>query len=432
SNDRSVLVTEVAEAISKQLDSHVIVVCAGQSALTDVPLLQKLMDRFTIRVPLSDADVETVTRKVLLQKKPTAIETVRNLLDTHAGEVSRQLQGTRIGEVGEDRKVIVDDFPLLPVRRRFWEHCFRQIDAAGAQSQLRSQLRIIHDAVARLSDQPVSAVVPADELYDALAPEMVNTGVLLREINERILQVGKTEGDLARRVCGLVFLIGKLKREAGADIGVRANKEHLADLLVSDLAADNGKLRSEVEATLRKLTDNGVLMQVGDEYRLQTREGAEWEREFRNRQSRLGNDAAGLKFLQDQLLYAEADRIVRAQRLTQGAARELRHFQIHHDQTAPVVDGAAIPVWIRDGWSCSQKDVEEAARSAGTESPVIHVFIGRQAAEDLKRTVIEAESARQTLDAKGSPTTDEGRDARQGMVSRRARAASVRVRLVCD
>lgn len=430
SNDRSVLVTEVAEAISKQLDSHVIVVCAGQSALTDVPLLQKLMDRFTIRVPLSDADVETVTRKVLLQKKPTAIETVRNLLDTHAGEVSRQLQGTRIGEVGEDRKVIVDDFPLLPVRRRFWEHCFRQIDAAGAQSQLRSQLRIIHDAVARLSDQPVSAVVPADELYDALAPEMVNTGVLLREINERILQVGKTEGDLARRVCGLVFLIGKLKREAGADIGVRANKEHLADLLVSDLAADNGKLRSEVEATLRKLTDNGVLMQVGDEYRLQTREGAEWEREFRNRQSRLGNDAAGLKFLQDQLLYAEADRIVRAQRLTQGAARELRHFQIHRDQTAPVVDGAAIPVWIRDGWSCSQKDVEEAARSAGTESPVIHVFIGRQAAEDLKRTVIEAESARQTLDAKGSPTTDEGRDARQGMESRRARAEAERDRLV--
>ncbi|MDA8351542.1 MAG: BREX system P-loop protein BrxC, partial [Pseudomonadota bacterium] len=203
SNDRSVLVTEVAEAVSKQLDSHVIVVCAGQSALTDVPLLQKLMDRFTIRVPLSDAEVETVTRKVLLQKKPAMIGAVRGLLDTHAGEVSRELQGTRIGEVGEDRRVIVDDYPLLPVRRRFWEHCFRQIDAAGAQSQLRSQLRIIHDAVARLSDQPVTSVVPADDLYDALAPEMVNTGVLLREINERILQVGKTEGELARRLCGL-------------------------------------------------------------------------------------------------------------------------------------------------------------------------------------------------------------------------------------
>src|SRR5207244_2444571 len=95
SHERSVLVTEVAEAMSKQLDSQVVVVAAGQSALTDVPLLHKLMDRFTIRVPLSDADVETVTRKVLLQKKPTAVSGVRKTLQDHAGEISRQLQGTR-------------------------------------------------------------------------------------------------------------------------------------------------------------------------------------------------------------------------------------------------------------------------------------------------------------------------------------------------
>ena len=51
SNERSVLVTEVTEAVSKQLDSAVMIVASGQSALTDVPLLQKLMDRFTIRSP---------------------------------------------------------------------------------------------------------------------------------------------------------------------------------------------------------------------------------------------------------------------------------------------------------------------------------------------------------------------------------------------
>src|SRR5439155_6591446 len=119
SPDRSTIFTEVVEAVSKQLDSRVMVVAAGQSSLTEVPLLQKLMDRFTIRVPLSDADVETVTRKVLLQKKPSAVGEVRKLLDTHAGEVSRQLQGSRIGESVEDRATIVDDYPLLPARRRF-------------------------------------------------------------------------------------------------------------------------------------------------------------------------------------------------------------------------------------------------------------------------------------------------------------------------
>lgn len=65
SNIRATLVTEVAEAVSKQLDSHLIIVGAGQSALTEVPLLHKLLDRFTIRVPLSDAEVETVNRRLM-------------------------------------------------------------------------------------------------------------------------------------------------------------------------------------------------------------------------------------------------------------------------------------------------------------------------------------------------------------------------------
>lgn len=430
SQQRASLLTEVTEAVSKQLDSHVMVVAAGQSALTEIQLLTYLLDRFTIRVPLSDAEVETVTRKVLLQKKPTAVADVRTLLDRHAGEVSRQLQGTRIGESIEDRTIIVDDYPLLPVRRRFWENCFRQIDAAGTHSQLRSQLRIIHDAVAKVSERPLGSVVPADDLFEALAPEMVNTGVLLREINERIIQVGRSEGATAQRICGLVFLIGKLKREAGADIGVRATKEHIADLLIDDLTADNGKLRSNVEGLLKKLSDQGVLMPVGDEYRLQTREGSEWDREFRNRQTKLNNDDAAIQFKRDQLLYAEIDKTIRGIRVIQGAAKEPRQFLIHREQTAPVIDGSSVPIWIRDGWSCAEKDVLDAARAAGTDSPILFVFIPRQSAEDARRLIVEADASQQTLDARGNPTTAEGQEARQSMDSRRARAVGDRDRLI--
>ncbi len=432
SNDRAVLVTEVAEAVEKQLDSHIMIVGAGQSALTDVPLLQKLLDRFTIRIALSDAEVETVTRKVLLQKKSSAIGDVRTLLDKHSGEISRQLQGTRIGEIAEDSAVIVDDYPLLPVRRRFWEECFRQIDAAGTSSQLRSQLRIIHDAVAKLSDRPIGAVVPADELFDALAPEMVNTGVLLREINERIIQVGKSDGPLGQRICGLVFLIGKLTRKAGADTGVRATKDHIADLIIDDVTGNNGKLRSDVEVKLKKLADDGVLMLVGDEYRLQTREGSEWERVFRNRQTRLNNDDATIQFKRDQFLYSEIDKVIRGLRVVHGAAKEPRQFAIHREATPPTVDGSGIPIWIRDGWSASEKEMTDAARTAGSDSPTIHLFIPRQSADDLRRLIVEADAAQRTLEVKGNPTGDEGQEARQSMDSRRARAVSERDRLICE
>jgi hypothetical protein len=430
SNIRATLVTEVAEAVSKQLDSHVMIVGAGQSALTDVPLLHKLLDRFTIRVPLSDIEVETVTRKVLLQKKPTGVPEVRQLLDTHAGEVSRHLQGTRLAERTEDRATIVEDYPLLPVRRRFWEHCFRQVDAAGTQSQLRSQLSIIHSAVAKVSGRNVGAVVPADELFDSLAPNLVNTGVLLRESNERIIRVGKDVSDLARRICGLVFLIGKLKRDDGLDTGVRANKDHIADLLVEDLAADNGKLRSEVEAALLNLASKGVLMTVGDEYRLQTREGSEWDREFRNRQTKLNNDDTAIQFRRDELLYGEAEKLIRTVKKTQGLSKESRSLVINRDATVPAGDGASVPVWVRDGWSCSEKELVEATRAVGVESPLLAVFVSRQSAEDLRRLVVEADAAQQTLDLRGLPSTPEGIEARQSMESRKANAATARDHLI--
>jgi hypothetical protein len=433
SNDRSTLVTEVTEALSKQLDSHVLVVASGQSALTATPKLQKLTDRYTIRVQLSDQDVEAVIRKVLLQKKAASISTVKDFLEKHGGEVSRQLQGTRIGESAQDRDVIVDDYPLLPVRRRFWEHCFRAVDAAGTHSQLRSQLRIIHDAVARLSDRGLGATVPGDDLFEALAPEMVNTGVLLREISDRIgnLKKDKTEaGILAYRICGLVFLISRLPREAGSDIGVRASKEHIADLLVDDLLADNGKLRSTVETVLEGLASSGALMKVGDEYRLQTKEGAEWDAEFRRRQGKLANDDADIQIRRDQQIYAEADRVIRTVKVVQGAAKEARQVVISRDQTPPAGNGESVPLWVRDGWSASEKELLDAARAAGTDSATVFVFLPRQAADELRKLIVDAEAAQQTIDAKGTPTTREGEEAKHSMESRRNAAVRQRDELI--
>ena len=433
SNDRSTLVTEVTEALCKQLDSLVLVVASGQSALTSVPKLHKLMDRYTIRVQLSDQDVEAVVRKVLLQKKPSSILMVCEKIEQYGGEISRQLQGTRIGETAHDREIIVDDYPLLPVRRRFWEHCFRAVDAAGTHSQLRSQLRIIHDALTRLCDRELGTTVPGDELFEALAPEMVNTGVLLREINERIINLSKDgtdEGKLARRICGLVFLISRLPREAGSDIGVHATKEHIADLLVDDLLADNGKLRSSVEIVLEKLAASGALMKVGDEYRLQTKEGAEWDGEFRRRQGKLANDDADIQIRRDQLLYADADKIIRSVKIVQGAAKEARQIVISRDQTPPTGNGENVPLWLRDGWSSSEKEILDSARAAGTDSPTVFVFLPRQAADELRKLIVDAESAQQTIDAKGTPTTREGEEAKHSMESRRNAAVRQRDELI--
>ena len=171
------------------------------------------------------------------------------LLDAHAGEIDRHLSGARIAPRSEDKTVLVDDYPLLPVRRRFWEQALRAVDRAGMAGQLRTQLRIVYEAIRATADDPLGTVVPADFLFDQLATSLLNSGAVAARDppgHPQPQNDGSADGVLKSRLCALVFLIRKLPREASVDSGVRAKPEMLADLLVKNLAADGATLRSRL------------------------------------------------------------------------------------------------------------------------------------------------------------------------------------------
>jgi hypothetical protein len=435
SSDRATQVVEVAEAISKQLDSRVILVGAGQNALGALTAqFGKLRDRFTISVELSDADVETVTRRVLLAKKAEKVGALRQKLAMYAGEIERQLSGTPIATRASDRDILTDDYPILPVRRRFWEHVLRAVDAAGTSGMLRSQLRIIHDALRDLAEATVGTVVPADFMFGQLRAGLVQQGVLLRELDERIRKLDNDtpDGKLASRLCSLIFFTRKLPREAGADCGVRATPEMLADLLVSDLANDGGRLRNEVPALLQKLTDDGILLKDGDEYNLQTRESLEWEKEFRNRITHIANNDLPIHQKRDAYLRDAAQKEIAGVRLHHGVSKVVRKLVLHFGTEPPELDGQSIPVWIRDGWGCSEKNVVEAARTSGTDSAILFVFIPKASADELRQQIIREEAGRATIDFKGVPSTLEGQEARNAMSTRLSDAEHARKQLVAQ
>ena len=429
--DRSAAITEVAEAVQTQFDSRVMLVGAGQSALAaGTPALMWLRDRFRIAIELTDADVEAVTRKVLLRKKASALPAIEQLFEAHAGEIARHLQGTRVGPQAEDVRDRVDDYPLLSTRRRFWEACFQAVDAAGTHSQLRSQLRILHDSLENVAEQPLGAVVPGGDLFSALAPSLVSTGVLLNEINTRIrtLDDGSEEGRLHHDLCGLVFLIGKLPREEGLDLGVRAAASTVADLHIGDVTADSGPVRHRIAGTLELLASNGTLMKVGDEYRLQTTEGAEWDRAFRERQSAITEVEIATR--RDQLFSQAVEEWLAAIKPVHGQAKLRRKLAFHAGGEPPAQNVDVIHVWIRDGWSHARKDVDAEARRMGAEDPTLHVHLPKKSADLLRGRIIDAEAARQVLDRYGLPASPEGHEARESMESRRAAAIRERDAIV--
>jgi hypothetical protein len=91
-----------------------------------------------------------------------------------------------------------------------------------------------------------------------------------------------------------------------------------------------------------------------------------------------------------------------------------------------------VVVWIRDGWGCSDKEVRDAAREAGADDPVLHVFLPRRGAEELQSRIIDATAARRVLDHYGTPSTPEGKEARQAMQSRQSRAEDDCNELIAD
>ena len=432
---RSTDVQEVAEALCKQLDSRVLLIGAGQTALAgNVPLLQRLTGRFTIPVELSDSDVETVTRRVVLAKKADKRKSVEDTLEAHAGEIDRQLASTGIAACAEDRNVIVDDYPLLPVRRRFWEHVLRAVDVPGTASQLRTQLKIVHEAVRMTAEDDLGTVVSADFIFGQLHPDLLRSGILLREIDETIrnLDDGTEDGKLGQRLCGLIFLVRKLPREAVADIGVRATPEMLADLLVADLSNDGTQLRKDIPRILDKLVEGGTLIKLDEEYSLQTRESSEWDREYRNRQTRLNNDLAALTSKRGSLISLVCSEELKGIKVTQGKSKEPRKLAIHFGADAPPTNGSDIPVWVRDGWGEKESTVLGDARAAGSSSAIIYVYIPKASADDLQKAMVEYEAAKATLDFKGTPTSPEGREARDAMATRMSTAKATRDQIILD
>ncbi|HHO0838143.1 TPA: BREX system P-loop protein BrxC, partial [Aeromonas hydrophila] len=253
--DRAHVVQEVIETCCKDsaFKSKMLFVATGQSALSDTPNLQRLMGRFVVKVQLADTDVDAVIRKVILQKKESAKGAVEVMIQKNLGEISRHLRGSKFEHQRDDEQWMVADYPLLPVRRRFWEKLLPALDKTGTGSQLRNQLRITHDATRYGAEKPLGCLIPADFIYDQIVNDLVNSGVVGQEIYAEIgkLKDGSPEEVLQGRILSLILMISKLPSEI--DYGIHASAETLADLLIEDLENEKHDLRPRVNAALQAL-----------------------------------------------------------------------------------------------------------------------------------------------------------------------------------
>lgn len=427
--EKAFQVQEVTETLSKHFNGKLLFVGTGQSALSGMPNLQRLMGRFPVQIMLGDWDVENVTRQIILAKKPSAQPDVEQVWRDNLGEISRHLRGTKLEHVTDDEDVMTSDYPLLPVRRRFWERVLRTIDTTGTVSQLRSQLRVVHEAVLATADAPLGHVVSGDFLYDQIAANLVSTAQLPKEVFENVQRfaAGDARDQLKSKLLKLVYLINKLPADAAMDIGLKATEEALADLLVTDLSAGSSDLRKQLPDLLSELQNKDRLVMAlagasGTEYRLQTRESSAWYDEFRAQEAELKAAAQRVEQKRADLLKSRFGDVLKKVRVVQGKDNVERRLAPTYDEILPKDHAQTLYLWIQDGWQTEEKSVIAEARAKSSDNPTLFAFLPAQHKTDLTNAIVALEAARTTLQKKGSPSTEEGRDAQRSMESRQRTA----------
>lgn len=426
---RSIAVQEAVEACSKGLGSRMMFVGTGQTAITGTANLARLQGRFTVRVELSDTDVDAVIRQVILAKQPAAKQAIAEVMEENLGEISRHLSDSSIGHHTEDVQSFSQDYPILPVRRRFWDKALRVLDQTGTDSQLRNQLSLVHKAVQTNLDQPLGHVIPGDFLYFDATDKLLQARMLPRKLHDATQQWlnGNEDEKLTARACALVFLINKVS-STNKELGLRCTLNTIADLMVDDLKAGSSTLRSKLP---QLLDDCGFVLKVGEEYRIQTEESGAWNDAFQNRRRALANSAAQLEAERSDRIRKHFGQLVGNLTLNQGKSQVPRTVSPVFDSELPGDADERIYIWIRDGWSDDESQVQIDARQAGAESPTIFVFIPRRSADEMRNRLMDAKAADETLDERGIPSTPEGEEARDGMQTTRD-AAQQRIKELLD
>lgn len=434
--DRAYQVQEAVETCSKHFTGKLLFVGTGQSALSGTANLARLMGRFQIPVQLSDTDVESVIRKVILQKKSSAKSEVEAVLTENLGEISRHLQGTKIQYTKDDEGVMVADYPILPSRRRFWERVLRIIDTTGTVAQLRSQLKVIHEATKVTADKPLGHVVSAEFIYSQLATNLLQTAVISKDVYETIARLAEGTEDqrLQSRLLALIFLIGKLPTDAVADTGIRATPEILSDLLVEDLTTGSDLLRKRVVEQLEALAQAGLVMALdagtSKEYRLQTQESSQWYETYRQQQADIAGNPLRIETERDDLLAQSVREAANQVRCTQGNSKQPRKLTLSFDAVVPPEAQKHCYAAVRTGWATTERDLIAEARSDDTKHGTLYVFVPARNRDELQQAITTIKAAESTLHIRGTPSSPEGKDARQAMETRLSTATASRDALV--
>jgi hypothetical protein len=340
------------------------------------------------------------------------------MLDERSGEIDKHLQGSPLARSEADRAHAVADWPILSTRRKVWERVMAELDKSGLGTTLRGQLRLTLDAVKQYGDRPLGIAVPADLLFDTFAAEALSRNLISREIYDRIgiLRAEAGDGPMKARILVMVYMLARISGDAQIH-GVRATPEVIADLLLEDLG-DAAPVRARMPTLLATLFTEGAVMPVNGEWRLQTKESADWQAAFNRAQAQETDDANAAARTRGSFLELAIDEaLTGATQVAYGVSKTARKIERVVGNTKPAGDGLVLRLW--NGWDHSLPSTLNDIRASDvTKDATLHLVIPDEHKAELQNAIVTYRAATTVLQHQPIPTTDGGKEAKAAMKSR--------------
>lgn len=240
----------------------------------------KIMGRFDTRLSLSSANVDEVIKKRILEKTPVATQTLEILYEEKATTLKNLISFND----GIEKKLysgkenFAEVYPFVPYQFNLLGDVLTQIRIHGASGKsladgARSMLALFKESAERIMNKQPGALVPFHLFYDALEQfiEHNHRDVITRALENDYINPDHEKENFAVNVLKVLFMIKYVNT-------IKANKENIASLMVSDVDDDRLALIKKVEDALSVLESQSVIQKNNEIYIFLTNEEQEIQR----------------------------------------------------------------------------------------------------------------------------------------------------------
>ncbi len=244
----------------------------------------KITGRFDTRLSLSSANVDEVIKKRILEKNPTADQTLKLLYEQKATIIKNLI----VFNDGVEKKLFSDErdfsaiYPFVPYQFNLLGNVLTSIRTHGASGKHlsegeRSMIALFKESAVKLMERQVGTLIPFNVFYDALHQFLDHShkSVISNALDNNFINPDKLEDCFTVNVLKTLFLIKYVKE-------ITSNVDNITSLMIPDIDADRIALKKQVEEALKTLMRQMLVQKNGDIYVFLTDEEQEINREIEN------------------------------------------------------------------------------------------------------------------------------------------------------